>query len=247
MQLKPGIFVTGTDTGVGKTIVSATLARLMRLRGVNVGVIKPATSGCREEQGKLISDDAQLLCRAANVNCDGYNAPYLMKEPLAPAEAARIDGIEIDFNHIQDCFNRISSRHDFTIVEGAGGLIVPLSAMQTVADLAVKIKLPLLVVARPNLGTINHTALTCMAARQMGLELAGIIINNFPANPGLAESSAGRYIDGLCQTPLLDIWPHQETEDEYEAVERLANWLNGRPETDQLLKHIGCPSGQPAV
>lgn len=240
MQLKKGIFITGTDTGVGKTIVSATLVRLLRLRGINVGVMKPATSGCREENGKLVSDDALLLCRAAGVPCDSDSAPYLLREPLAPAEAARIDNRLIDFEHLHSCHARIAARHDFVIIEGAGGLMVPLSGMKTVADLALETKLPLLVVARPNLGTINHTALTCLVARQMGIETTGVIINNFPEMPGLAEQSAAHYIKGLCQAPLLGIWPHHDGIDEAETVEYLAGWLNNQPESDLLLRRLGC-------
>jgi len=238
--LKKGIFITGTDTGVGKTIVSATLARLLHLRGINVGVMKPATSGCREENGQLLSDDALLLCFAAGVTCNNDIAPYLLREPLAPAEAAKIDGIKIDYDHILNCYDRISAKHDFVIIEGAGGLIVPLSGFRTVADLALETKLPLLVVARPNLGTINHTALTCLVAKQMGIKLAGVIINNFPDKPGLAEESAAGYISALCPAPLLGILPHSDKKDEYEAIEYLANWLDNRPETDLLLKNLGC-------
>jgi len=240
MRVRKGIFITGTDTGVGKTIVSATLARLMRLRGINVGIMKPATSGCREENGRLVSDDALLLCKAAGVTCNSDTAPYLLREPLAPAEAARIDGVQIDFDHIHNCYDRIAEKHDYVIIEGAGGLIVPLSGFRTVADLALETKLPMLVVARPNLGTINHTTLTCLVAKQMGIKLAGVIINNFPDKPGLAEESAAGYISALCPAPLLGVWPHHDNSNEYESIEYLAHWLDKRPETDLLLKNLGC-------
>src|SRR6185369_3490936 len=101
-----GIFITGTDTGVGKTVVSATLALLLRMKGVNVGVMKPVTSGCREENGSLVSDDAMLLCRSAGVPYSKDVAPYLLREPLAPSEAARLDGVRIDFAHVRDAYKR---------------------------------------------------------------------------------------------------------------------------------------------
>jgi dethiobiotin synthetase len=104
---KKGIFITGTDTGVGKTIVAATLARLLKMRGCNVGVMKPVTSGCREEGGELISDDALLLSQAASVPMDNNIAPYCLREPLAPAEAARIQGITINFDRISQSFDQI--------------------------------------------------------------------------------------------------------------------------------------------
>ena len=237
--MSSGIFVTGTDTGVGKTIVSATLALALRLRGVNVGVMKPVTSGCREVDGRLVSDDAELLCQAAGVPCDSDAAPYLLREPLAPAEAARIDGVRIDFNHIAECYHRLAGRHDVVIVEGAGGLMVPLAGGLLVADLAKQLELPLVVVARPDLGTVNHTVLTCFAARQMDIPVAGVIVNNFPENPGLAEKGASHQIGNLCGAPVLGVWPRHEDEDQVEVVDYLATWLLRQPETAIVLKQMG--------
>lgn len=235
-----GIFITGTDTGVGKTVVAATLALLLRMQGVNVGVMKPVTSGCREENGSLVSDDALLLCQAAGIQCSGDVAPYLLREPLAPAAAARIDGVSIEFGHIRDCFDRLAAAHDFVIVEGAGGLMVPLAGGLLVADLARTLDLPLLVVARPNLGTINHTVLTCFAAQQMGLSVAGVIINNYPASPDPAEQGAAHQIGSLCGAPVLGVWPHYADEDQVEIVDHLAGWLSGQQETAFVLRELGC-------
>lgn len=234
-----GIFITGTDTGVGKTIVSATLALLLRMRGVNVGVMKPVTSGCREVDGRLVSDDAELLCQAAGVTCDGDAAPYLLRDPLAPAEAARIDGVRIEFSHIMECYQRLAARHDVVIVEGAGGLMVPLAGGLLVADLAKQLELPLLVVARPNLGTVNHTVLTCFAARQMDIPVAGVVINNFPDNPGLAEKGVSHQIGNLCGAPVLGVWPNHVGQDQVEVVDYLANWLMKQPETPIVLREMG--------
>jgi dethiobiotin synthetase len=234
-----GIFVTGTDTGVGKTVVAAVLARLLRVRGVNVGVMKPVTSGCREENGLLVSDDALLLSQAAGVPCSDDVAPYLLREPVAPAEAAKTGGATIDFSRIREAYDRLVAGHDFVIVEGAGGLMVPLAGGLLVADLTRQLELPLLVVARPNLGTINHTVLTCFAAQQMGLQVAGVIINNYPESPGLAERSAPHQIGSLCGAPVLGIWPHRDDIDEQEMVEGLADWLDGQAETDIVLLEMG--------
>jgi len=237
--MKRGIFITGTDTGVGKTIVAATLARLLKMRGVNVGVMKPVTSGCREEEGLLVSDDALLLCQAAGTTCTDDVTPYLLREPVAPAEAAKRDGVVIDFGHIREAFERLATSHDYVIVEGAGGLMVPLAGGLLVADLARQLDLPLLVVARPNLGTINHTVLTCFAAGQMELRVAGVMVNNYPASPGLAERSAPHHIGSLCGAPVLGIWPHRDDIDEAEVVEGLADWLDGQAETDIVLRELG--------
>lgn len=234
-----GIFVTGTDTGVGKTIVAATLARLLRMNGVKVGVMKPVTSGCREEDGQLVSDDALLLCQASGVPFSEDVAPYRLREPLAPAEAAKLDGVRIDISAIKASFARLAASYDYVIVEGAGGLMVPLSGGLLIADLARELGLPLLVVARPGLGTINHTVLTCFAAQQMELQVAGVIVNGMPENPGLAEKSAPHQIGSLCGAPVLGIWPQCNEVDEMEMVDELASWLDGQAETSIVLRELG--------
>lgn len=237
--MSKGIFITGTDTGVGKTIVAATLALVLRMKGVRVGVMKPVTSGCREEEGRLVSDDAELLCTAAGIACSDDTAPYLLAEPLAPAEAAKRDGVRIDFSRIKECYERLAAAYDVVIVEGAGGLMVPLAGGLLVADLARELALPLVVVARPGLGTINHTVLTCLCARQVGLEVAGVIINDYPEQPGLAEQSAPHQIGALCGAPVLGLWPHREDPDQIEVVDYLATWLLKQPETSIVLREMG--------
>jgi dethiobiotin synthetase len=234
-----GIFVTGTDTGVGKTIVAATLARLLRMNGVSVGVMKPVTSGCREAFGKLVSDDALLLCQAAGIPFSEDVAPYRLREALAPAEAARIDGVRIDFSAIKASYDRLASIYQYVIVEGVGGLMVPLSGGLLVADLARELALPLLVVARPGLGTINHTVLTCFAAQQMGLQVAGVIINGMPEHPGVAEQGAPHQIGSLCSAPVLGIWPRRNELDEMQIVDEMACWLDGQAETGIVLRELG--------
>jgi dethiobiotin synthetase len=234
-----GIFVTGTDTGVGKTIVAATLARLMRLQGIKVGVMKPVTSGCTVQDGKLVSDDAVLLCQAAGVTYSADVAPYCLREPLAPADAAALDDVRIEFSVIKAAYERLAAAYDFLIVEGVGGLMVPLAGGLLVADLVRELGLPLLVVARPGLGTINHSVLTCFAAGQMELPLAGVIINGMPESPGLAERKAPHQIGALCGTAVLGVWPHRDACDQIELVEQLAEWLGGQAETGIVLRELG--------
>lgn len=234
-----GIFVTGTDTGVGKTIVAATLARLLRMNGLSVGVMKPVTSGCRLEDGQPLSDDALLLCQSAGVPCTDDVAPYRLREALAPSEAARIDGVRIDFSVIRAAFDRLAASCEYIIVEGAGGLMVPLSGGLLVADLARELGLPLLIVARPGLGTVNHTVLTSFTAQQLGLQVAGVIINGMPEHPGLAEQGAPHLIGSLCGAPVLGIWPRCSGVDEMEIVDILAERLDGQAETGIVLRELG--------
>ncbi|HTG82927.1 MAG TPA: dethiobiotin synthase [Geobacteraceae bacterium] len=235
-----GIFITGTDTGVGKTAAAAALARLLRDRGVNVGVMKPVTSGCREANGRRVSEDAELLAWGAGSDpADPDTAPYCLKEPIAPSVAASMEGVRLDFDRIVESYGRLAARHDFMIVEGAGGLMVPLAGGLVVADLAARLALPLLVVARPNLGTVNHTVLTCFGAKQLGLHVAGVVINNYPEKPDRAEESAPHLIDSLAGAPLLGVFPHCPGTEAQDVAERLAERLAAEPSTRIMLREIG--------
>jgi len=235
-----GIFITGTDTGVGKTVVSTALAILLRQRGVKVGVMKPVTSGCIERGGRLVSEDAELLAAGAGIPVSDEIAPYLLREPVAPSAAAEKEGMRIEFSRILAAYHSLAERYDFIIVEGAGGLMVPLAGGLLVADLVKLLALPLLVVARPGLGTVNHTLLTCFAARQLDLQVRGVVVNGFPENPGLAEATAPHMIDSLSGAPLLGRFPQVTNDSPREAAEGLALWLSGQPATRILLREIGC-------
>ena len=233
------IFITGTDTGVGKTVVTAALARLLREQGVNVGVMKPVTSGCLERGDSLVSEDAELLAWAAGVPLDEKCAPYCLRAPVAPSVAAAKENVRIDFSRIQDAFESLQTRHDFVLVEGAGGLMVPISGGLMVADLVLALKLPLLVVARPNLGTVNHTVLTCFTAKQLGIDVRGTIINSYPDKPDTAEEYAPHLIDSLSGAPLLGVFPKVEGTNQRAVVETLAHRLSGEATTKILLREMG--------
>lgn len=237
--MSKAIFVTGTDTGVGKTVVTAALARLLRDRGINVGVMKPVTSGCVDRGGRLVSEDAELLAWAAGVPLDDNCTPYCLRTPIAPSVAATRENVRIDFSRIGEAFERLKGCHDYVLVEGAGGLMVPLSGGLMVADLVLALKLPLLVVARPNLGTINHTVLTCFAAKQLGIEVRGTIINSYPPQPDTAEEYAPHLIDSLSGVPLLGVFPRIEGNDQQTIVETLARRLAADPTTKILLREMG--------
>ena len=235
-----GIFITGTDTGVGKTLAAAAIARLLRNRGINVGVMKPVTSGCIDRDGKLISDDAELLAWSAG--CDPNDpdiSPYCFAAPVAPSVAAAMEGVKIDFNRIRDSYERLAARHDFMIVEGAGGLMVPLAGGLMVADLIGRLALPALVIARPGLGTVNHTVLTCYTASQLGIEVRGIIINNYPEHPDRAAESAPHLIDSLSGAPLLGIFPSVNGKDQRDMAAGLAKHLDREQTTRIMLREIG--------
>lgn len=174
-----GYFITGTDTGVGKTIVAGGLAALHRNSGLNIGVMKPIATGCRHIDNNLISDDAIFLKHMSGVE-DEYDIinPISLEQPLAPTVAARLSNVKIDLEKVHIAYDTLCERHDIVIVEGIGGLLVPIDEYYFVVDLANEMELPLIIVCRSTLGTINHTLLTVSYAREHGLNIKGIIINS---------------------------------------------------------------------
>lgn len=204
-----GIFITGTDTGVGKTYIASGIAAELRRRGVNVGVMKPAETGCSARGGRLVPRDAKLLMLAAGVD-DPLSLvnPYRFREPLAPSVAARLAGKKIEPDKIVSACGKLSRRHDFMIVEGAGGIMVPLRGTYTFLDLAQELAIPALVVARPGLGTINHTLLTIAALKRRRLMISGIVINHaVKQNSSLAEKTNPEVIQRISGLKILGTIP----------------------------------------
>ena len=204
-----GLFVTGTDTEVGKTVIAGGIARVLKDKGQRVGVFKPIASGCRKERGELVSQDAEFLahCADARENLDQI-CPVRLKEPLAPEVVVQRGAGPIDLAAIRTYYNRLASEQEVMIVEGIGGLLVPLTEDLLVADLASQMDLPLLIVAKPGLGTINHTLLTIEAARARGLRVAGIVINSYVADTAtVAEETNPAAIERASGVKVLTIVP----------------------------------------
>ncbi len=205
--LPPGLFITGTDTGVGKTVVACALAEQLRERGVDVGVMKPIETGVGT-QGPL---DAIALAEAAGVR-DAMDliCPVRLALPAAPVVAAETENREVDLGAIRAAYDTLRSRHECVIVEGAGGLLVPITASYAMADLARDLALPLLVVTRGRLGTVNHTLLTLEVAAGRGLPVAGVVLSHGPiplssadtANLTILHSVLGERLLG--EIPLFD-------------------------------------------
>jgi 8-amino-7-oxononanoate synthase/dethiobiotin synthase len=203
VRYQGGVFVTGTDTGVGKTVVSAVLARTLASAGLEVGAMKPAQTGVAGGD-----DDLGAIISLGGVAPEKASAPYAFEEALAPEVAARMAGAVIDAGKIVAGFMALKSRADVVVVEGAGGLLVPLNDYFTMAELARAMALPVVVVARPGLGTINHTALTVEAARMRGLSVLGVILSDFPSDPGAAEATNPTEIERLANTAIIGVVPH---------------------------------------
>jgi len=206
-----GIFITGTDTGVGKTLVACGFAALFRENGLSVGVMKPAETGCVEKDGELVPEDAVRLKEAARSAEPLENiCPYRLVDALAPSVAAERVGVKIDVGRIQRVYDEIASRNDITIVEGAGGLLVPLLSHYTYADLAKLLKIPVIVVAANRLGAINHLSLTLESAAAHGLRVAGYVWNHLERQPSLAAETNPDALRFLTSIPCLGEIPYIE-------------------------------------
>jgi dethiobiotin synthetase len=224
-----GVFVTGTDTDVGKTVIAAGLTAALRRRGVGAVYFKPMQSGCMEAAGELVPTDAGFARELAGLDEPlRLLTPIALRLPLAPGVAAAREGVAVDLSRIAAALWELSRRYEFLVVEGAGGLYVPLIGNEfLVLDLIRWFSLPLLVVARAGLGTINHTALTVMAARQAGVEVAGIILNRGSKTPGLAEQTNPGIIEAITGRPILARVPEIPDLNEASGREALITALDG--------------------
>ena len=216
-------FVTGTDTGIGKTVVTAGLARYVSAR-YQVGVFKPVQSGVTD----LYESDASYLSRAI-----GYPGPcedsftYSFEEPLAPILAAEYAHVSISLEKILEMYGHVTKRSEFILVEGAGGLMVPVAENVLMADIAIACNLPLLIIARPDLGTINHILLTVHTARSLGIQVRGVIIN------GYRGSSSGPDIDKTVSLirefgdiEVLGVIPWIDASDTMSVIDQISQWIH---------------------
>ena len=202
-----GIFITGTDTGVGKTFVAVGLIKALRESGFNVCPMKPVETGCRMKRGQRVSGDTLKLVRAAGVHeaSDVIN-PYRFKQPLAPSVAAELENVTLKKRKILKAFNYLFNKYDVTIIEGAGGIMVPVYKKYLFLDLIKDMNVPLLIVSRPGLGTINHTLLTIKAAKSRGIDILGVIINYATKiSKGLPEKTNPEIIEKLGRVSVLGI------------------------------------------
>lgn len=209
--MSKGLFITGTDTGVGKTVITAGLAGVLRKNGIKAAAYKPVQTGGIESEEGLLSEDALYYRAAAGLPYSSKDMnPCCFRLPLSPNVAAQLDRQSVDPVILEEVYLHLAAENDFVLVEGAGGLCVPLAGYNyTMADLALQLDTPLLVVARPGLGTINHTVLTVSYARRSGLEVKGIIINGYRADQAtLAEQTSPEVIREMTGIPILGIVPY---------------------------------------
>lgn len=225
---KRGVFITGTDTNVGKTFVGCILARELLARGIKVGIMKPVASGgidfknaqkmipgdkkfiFEKSKNKFFSSDALELMKAASfyVDYDLVN-PYSLKEPLSPNVAGKLEGIKIDIKKIFSYFEFLKTQCDFIIVEGVGGIMVPITDDYLVYDMIKDMNLSVVIVSRLGLGTINHTSLTVGCARLGKIDIEGVVFNSANKQTiGLSEKTNPIVIKKICGIKILGNIPH---------------------------------------
>ncbi|MCW9024818.1 MAG: dethiobiotin synthase [Gammaproteobacteria bacterium] len=207
--MNKGLFVTGTDTGIGKTVVSSALITAFNKLGFHTTAMKPIASGAKYINGQLVNEDALLLQQAASES-SSYELinPYVFEPAIAPHLAARQVGIEIELSQIKQAYQQLSSNVDITVVEGVGGWLVPINKTENVADLATCLDLPVILVVGMRLGCINHALLTSESIQQKGANLIGWVANVVEADFSCVEENI-ETLNEMIDAPLLGVIPFQ--------------------------------------
>ena len=212
MSTPLSLFVTGTDTEIGKTLVSAALLRGFARAGLRAAGMKPIAAGAFEVDGVWHNEDADQLDAASSVLLPPtLRTPYLLKAPAAPHIVAALENVTLDIGHIVDCHAQALKLADIVVVEGVGGFRVPLTDTHDTADLALALNLPVVLVVGMRLGCISHALLTAEAIAARGLHLAGWVANRVDPDMGFADENIAAIRDRLKRqydVPLLGIVPH---------------------------------------
>lgn len=207
----PGIFITATDTEIGKTVITGAIAAALRQRGLDVGVVKPvASGGVINQAGQMVSEDASFLMAAAGMAESQRSQvnPSCLQPALTPAVAAKVSGQKIDVQMLLDAINNMLNCHEYVLVEGVGGITAPLWEEYLLVHMMEELQLPTVLVTRPSLGTINHTVLTVEYGKQHGIDWQGIIYNGWnDEQAGILERSNADYITQLTGLSTLGKFP----------------------------------------
>ena len=226
-----GLFITGTDTGVGKTRVTLALMRLLQARGLSVIGMKPIATGCDWVNSELRNDDALQLLIQSSVRL-GYAEinPYAFEPAISPHIAARLVGQKIDLQNILDHYRRLQNQANCVLVEGVGGWLVPLHEREQLCDLARTLGLPVLLVVGMRLGCLNHAQLTGQALDRSGVVVAGWIANQCEAGFEYLGENISTLQHSLSM-PYLGLWPYSESDANIAASNSL--------DTDEILRRVG--------
>ena len=204
-----GILITGTDTSVGKTFIAAALVRNLHARGINVGVMKPFAAANRIFSGRYRSEDTAILARAAHsMDPDKMMNPFFYSVPAAPYVASAVkQEAKVSISTVLNSFHDLAAKHDIVIVEGIGGLMVPLTESETFADFARILNLPIIVVARFSPGTFNHILLTVKASKDYGLDVIGLVLNGSPQKETAVDKQLVIAVNKLAGVKVLCVVP----------------------------------------
>ncbi len=221
-------FVTGTDTGVGKTMMTAAIAACLRKRKIDVGVMKPIASGIPQKTG-FKSSDVSLLQQASGVNdSEEMINPVFLPLPTSPYDASKVLGLSIEMPVILKKFQELMHLHQVLLVEGIGGTMTPITKNFFVADMIKKMGLETIIVTRATLGTLNHTVMTVKTCTQYGIPIKGIIVNYFDEHGTLAEKNAPATIHELTEIPILGIVPFvkdcRRLDTMVDVLEKVIDW-----------------------
>ncbi len=207
-----GIFITGTSTGVGKTVVAAGIAWALRKRRIDVGVMKPFATANRVFSTKYRSQDTAILAEASATKDPDYSLnPFFYSIAASPLVASELKpGAPVNIKKAVQSLKNLGKEHDFLIAEGIGGIMVPLTENESVADFAKQVDLPVIIVATTKLGTLNHTLLTVMACEKFGLKIEGIILNKISKKPNIVEKKTVEIIERLTHVKVLAVLPFSQ-------------------------------------
>ena len=201
------LFVTATDTDIGKTYVCAGIAHSLKKSGIDVGIMKPFACGIKQKTG-FSSKDLSILSNAANVSdLEELVNPFFFPIPASPYTAAKNLGVKIDVKHVMKCFRELNKIHDIMLVEGIGGIMTPILKDYAIIDLIKDLNANTIIVASSKMGTMNHTIMTCNMCKNMKIRVKGLFINNFDST-GYPISELKRDLSALTNLPVLCSLPH---------------------------------------
>ncbi len=200
-------FITGTDTGVGKTSITAGLAGSMRKMGVDVGVMKPIATGYPNKTGFKSSDVVKLVEAASVKDPENLINPVFLPLPTSPYDATKLLELSVDMPLIFEQFKKLLSMHEMLLVEGIGGIMTPITKNFFVADMIKGMNIEAIIVTRATIGTLNHTVMTCKICEDYGIKIRGLVINNFDEKGTPAEKNSPVTLYELTNIPILGTIP----------------------------------------
>jgi len=225
-------FITATDTGVGKTTITAALATSIKKSGVDVGIMKPVATGMLQKTG-FKSSDVSILYHAAKVtDPESEINPIFMPLPVSPYDAGKVLDIAFDKKIIFEQFMKLKNKHEMMLVEGIGGILTPLARDYFVADLIKDLGLETIVITRSTLGTLNHTMMTITICRDYKIPVRGILVNNYDENGGPAEKNSPSTIHEITGVPILGVIPYIR---DYENLESMISCIEKNIDLKSLI------------